>query len=53
MKNENISVIYKWTANEGKLDELKSIYSEVTESMEQNEPGAEAAPSSVDGGDRY
>ena len=42
MDNQHITVVYKWTAKPGKLDELTSIYSKVTEAMEQNEPGAEA-----------
>jgi quinol monooxygenase YgiN len=42
MDNKHITVVYKWTANPGKLDELTSIYSGVTKAMEQNEPGAEA-----------
>jgi quinol monooxygenase YgiN len=42
MQNQHITVVYKWTANPGKLQELISIYTEVTEAMEQNEPGAEA-----------
>ncbi len=42
MDNQHITVVYKWTANPGKLEELISIYAEVTEAMEQNEPGAEA-----------
>ena len=42
MDNQHITVVYKWTANPGKLDELTSIYTEVTKAMEQNEPGAEA-----------
>ena len=42
MDNQHITVVYKWTANPGKLDELTSIYAEVTKAMEQNEPGAEA-----------
>ena len=42
MDNQHITVIYKWTAKPGKLDELTSIYSEVTRAMEQNEPGAQA-----------
>ena len=42
MDNQHITVVYKWTANPGKLDELTAIYSKVTEAMEQNEPGAEA-----------
>ena len=42
MDNQHITVVYKWTAKPGKLDELTSIYAEVTKAMEQNEPGAEA-----------
>lgn len=39
MKTE-ITVVYKWTANEGKAEELKGIYQEVSNQMEANEPGA-------------
>ena len=42
MDNQHITVVYKWTAKPGKLEELTSIYAEVTKAMEQNEPGAEA-----------
>jgi quinol monooxygenase YgiN len=42
VNNNHITVIYKWTAQPDKLDELTSIYGEVTDAMEQNEPGAEA-----------
>ena len=42
MDSRHVTVVYKWTAQPGKLDELASIYAEVTEAMEQNEPGAEA-----------
>lgn len=42
MDGNHITVIYKWTANPEKLDELTSIYADVTEAMKQNEPGAEA-----------
>ena len=35
-----ITVIYKWTAKEGKLDELTNIYRDVTAAMEADEPGA-------------
>ncbi|MDJ0953031.1 MAG: antibiotic biosynthesis monooxygenase [Acidimicrobiia bacterium] len=42
MDSNHITVVYKWTAQPGKLDELASIYSKVTDAMEQNEPGAEA-----------
>ena len=38
----DITVIYKWTAKPDKLGELTSIYAEVTKTMEENEPGAEA-----------
>lgn len=39
MGNQNITVFYKWTAKEGKFDELKSIYDEVYKEMKDNEPG--------------
>ena len=42
MESNHITVVYKWTAQPGKLDELKSIYAEVTEAMKQNEPDAQA-----------
>ena len=42
MNSDHVTVVYKWTAQPGKLDELTSIYRGVTEAMEQNEPGAEA-----------
>ncbi|MDJ0769406.1 MAG: antibiotic biosynthesis monooxygenase [Ilumatobacter sp.] len=42
MDSNHITVVYKWTAQPGKLDELTSIYADVTDAMEQNEPGAEA-----------
>ena len=42
MNRTHVTVIYKWTAKPGKLDELKSIYERVTEAMKQNEPDAEA-----------
>ncbi len=42
MNTNHVTVVYKWTANPGKLDELTSIYKDVTDAMEQNEPGAEA-----------
>ena len=43
MTSTHITVVYKWTANLGKLDELKSIYEQVLEAMKQNEPDAQAA----------
>ena len=42
MDKQHITVVYKWTANPGKMDELTSIDTEVAKAMEQNEPGAEA-----------
>ena len=42
MTEDHITVVYKWIAHEGKLDELASIYGDVTEAMHRNEPGAEA-----------
>ena len=42
MNTEHVTVIYKWIAHPGKLDELAAIYDDVTAAMEQNEPGAEA-----------
>lgn len=40
MKNQEVMVVYKWTAKEGKSEELKGIYKEVTAQMNSNEPGA-------------
>ncbi len=42
MDSNHVTVVYKWTAQPGKLEELSAIYSEVTSQMERNEPGAEA-----------
>lgn len=39
MSAQEITVVYRWTANPGKLDELKSIYENVFKEMEDNEPG--------------
>jgi len=44
MNSNHITVVYKWTAQPDKLGELTSMYAEVTDAMEQNEPGAEAVP---------
>lgn len=41
MASEHVTVVYSWTAQPGKLDELKTIYNEVTAQMEANEPGAQ------------
>ena len=38
MKDQEITVFYKWTAKPGKLDELKAIYKEVLKEMKENEP---------------
>ena len=40
MENQNVTVVYSWTAKEGKSNELKEIYTEVTDQMKSNEPGA-------------
>ena len=40
MKNQEITVIYKWTSKPGKEDELKAIYGEVEKEMKETEPGA-------------
>ena len=40
MKNEQITVVYSWTAKEGKSEELKAIYRDVTKQMNETEPGA-------------
>lgn len=40
MKNQNVMVVYSWTAKQGKSDELQAIYTTVTQQMKANEPGA-------------
>ncbi len=40
MNNQEITVVYKWIANEGKSAELKAIYQEVSNQMKANEPDA-------------
>ncbi len=40
MENQEIMVVYKWTAKEGQSEALKSIYSTVESQMKSNEPGA-------------
>ncbi len=40
MTNQQITVVYKWTANEGQSEALKAIYEEVSQQMEANEPNA-------------
>jgi len=38
MNSQEITVTYRWTAQPGKLDELKAIYEDVLEEMKANEP---------------
>jgi len=40
MKHQEITVLYRWTANPGKAEELKAIYEQVTKKMQEKEPGA-------------
>jgi len=40
MENQEVMVVYTWTAKEGKSEELKKIYKQVSGEMEANEPGA-------------
>lgn len=40
MKEQQITVVYKWTAKPGKSAALKAIYNEVEKQMKANEPGA-------------
>jgi quinol monooxygenase YgiN len=42
MDSKHVTVVYKWTAQPGKLEELTAIYADVTAAMQENEPGAEA-----------
>ena len=39
MDNQTITVFYKWTAKPGKFEELKAIYDNVFQEMNENEPG--------------
>ena len=38
--DNSVLVVYQWTAKEGKAEELKNIYADVTKMMEEKEPGA-------------
>ena len=38
--SQEITVVYRWTAQPGKLDELKAIYEDVLAEMQANEPDA-------------
>ena len=40
MNDQEIAVVYKWTANPGKVDELRTIYQDVLAEMQENEPDA-------------
>lgn len=40
MKNQEITVVYKWTAKAGKAETLQAIYRDVAAQMQQNEPNA-------------
>lgn len=40
MTNQEVMVVYKWTAKAGESMKLQAIYKEVLEQMESNEPGA-------------
>lgn len=40
MKNQEITVVYKWTAKPGHATELKNIYKDVEKQMLETEPGA-------------
>lgn len=39
MTDQVITVVYRWTAKPGMLDELKAVYDEVRSEMEATEPG--------------
>ncbi len=40
MSNQEVMVVYKWTAKSGQSEALKAIYKEVEQQMKENEPGA-------------
>lgn len=40
MKDQQVTVVYQWTAKPGQSAALKAIYSEVEKQMQANEPGA-------------
>lgn len=40
MNNQEITVVYKWTAMPGKGEALKGIYQDVEKQMKETEPGA-------------
>lgn len=40
MNNQEIMVVYKWIAKAGKAEELKAIYKDVEQQMQETEPNA-------------
>ena len=40
MENQEIAVVYQWTAKPGKANDLKDIYRSVEKQMKETEPGA-------------
>jgi quinol monooxygenase YgiN len=40
MENQQITVVYKWIAKDGKAEALKAIYRDVEKQMKETEPGA-------------
>lgn len=40
MTNQEITVVYKWTAKPGKAEELQAIYQDVSKQMQETEPHA-------------
>ena len=40
MANQEITVVYKWTAKAGNAEALKAIYREVEQQMQETEPNA-------------
>ena len=40
MENQEITVVYKWTAKPGKAEALKAIYQDVSKQMQETEPHA-------------
>ena len=40
MKNQEITVVYRWNAKPGKGNELKKIYVQVENDMKETEPNA-------------
>ena len=51
MSDARVTVLYKWTAKPGKLDELVSTYEAVAQQMQSNEEGAEGVRCYVSNGE--